>query len=182
MYQSSNVTAFEQLELAPPKALKKTVVYKVAAFNRKANDALRTRKYMHEEEINLLRKVARAGRYGKRDDLMILMCFLHGFRVSELCDLQWTDINFKAATLHVRRVKNSIDSTHPLQGKEIRALRALHRQNKEGPFVFVSERGGPITTAGFRKQLSRWGVKAKIGFPVHPHMLRHACGYALANK
>jgi site-specific recombinase XerD len=39
-----------------------------------------------------------------------------------------------------------------------------------------------MSTAGFRKQLARWGVKAKIGFPVNPHMLRHACGYALVNR
>ena len=60
-------------------------------------------------------------------------------------------------------------------------LKALSKAS-ESPYVFTSERGGPMSAAGFRKQLARWGVKAKLRFPVNPHMLRHACGYALANR
>jgi integrase len=149
--------------------------------NRRANDALRTRSYLTEDEVTKLLKVAKEGRHGQRDHLMVLMAFRHGLRVGELCDLQWTDIDFKATTLHVRRLKGSKDSTHFLVGDEIRALRGLYRASSSA-FVFTSERGGPISAAGFRKQLARWGVTAKLGFPVHPHMLRHACGYALANR
>jgi len=83
------------------------------------------------------------------------------------------------ACLHVRRVKNGMPSVHPLQGDEMRALRALKR---ESTFVFVSERGAPFTRAGFAKMVARLGVEAKFKFGVHPHMLRHACGYALANR
>ena len=83
------------------------------------------------------------------------------------------------ACLHVRRVKNGMSSVHPLQGDEMRALRALKR---ESSFVFVSERGTPFTRAGFAKMVARLGVEAKFKFGVHPHMLRHACGYALANR
>ena len=57
----------------------------------------------------------------------------------------------------------------------------LKRQSAS-PFVFASERGGPFTPSGFAKLLARAGDEAKIGFKVHPHMLRHACGYELANK
>lgn len=112
---------------------------------------------------------------------MVLMAFRHGLRVSELCDLQWSDIDFKAGTLHVRRLKGSTAATHYLEANETRPLKALQKAT-EGPYVFASERGGPISAAGFRKQLARWGEKANIEFPVHPHMLRHACGFALANR
>ena len=65
----------------------------------------------------------------------------------------------------------------------MRALRRLKReQEPESPFIFTSERGAPFTTAGFRKLVSRLGVEAKLEFPVHPHMLRHACGFHLANR
>src|SRR6476619_791580 len=66
---------------------------------------------------------------------------------------------------------------------EMRALRKLPReQDPKSPFVFTSERGSPFTTAGFARMVERAGVEAKLGFPAHPHMLRHACGFALANK
>ena len=149
--------------------------------NRIANDALRTRSHLTESEVKKLLKVAKEGRYGPRDHLMVLMAFRHGLRVSELCDLQWSDIDFKPGTLHVRRLKGSKDSTHYLEGDESRPLKALHKAS-ESPYVFTTERGGPMGAAGFRKQLARWGEKAKLGFPVNPHMLRHACGYALANR
>ena len=83
--------------------------------------------------------------------------------------------------MHVCRAKGGEAATHPLLGDELRALRELKRQSAS-PFVFASERGGPFTPSGFAKLLARSGDEAKIGFKVHPHMLRHACGYALANK
>jgi integrase len=88
-----------------------------------------------------------------------------------------------SATLHVRRVKQGTPSTHPILGDELRALRRLQReQAPKTPFVFTSERGTPFTTAGFARMVERAGVEAELGFKAHPHMLRHACGYALANK
>lgn len=149
--------------------------------NRKSNDTLRTRSYLTEDEITKILKIAKAGRNGKRDSLMVLMAFRHGLRVSELCDLRWADIDFKAGTLHVRRLKGSNDSTQFLESDETRPLQVFKKVS-ESPYVFTSERGGPVSTAGFRKQFARWGQKAETGFPVHPHMLRHACGFALANR
>jgi site-specific recombinase XerD len=76
-------------------------------------------------------------------------------------------------------VKRGSPSTHPILGDELRALRRLQReQEPKSPFVFTSERGSPLTAAGF----ARLGVAAALGFKAHPHMLRHACGFALANK
>jgi site-specific recombinase XerD len=90
--------------------------------------------------------------------------------------------DFKGAVLHVRRVKNGTPSTHPIQGDELRALRRLQRENPTSPFVFVSERGSPFTTAGFARMIERAAAAAGLELKAHPHMLRHACGYALANK
>jgi site-specific recombinase XerD len=87
-----------------------------------------------------------------------------------------------SAVLHVRRVKNGTPSTHPIQGDEMRALRRLHREAPTSPFVFVSERGSPFTTAGFARMIERAAATAGLELKAHPHMLRHACGYALANK
>jgi type 1 fimbriae regulatory protein FimB/type 1 fimbriae regulatory protein FimE len=49
------------------------------------------------------------------------------------------------------------------------------------PYVFMTERGSPMSAAGFRRLLARVGAASNIAFPIHPHMLRHACGYKLAN-
>ena len=114
---------------------------------------------------------------------MILVAYRHGLRVSELTDLRWDQIDFNAATLHVRRAKRGTPATHPIVGDEMRALRRLQReQDPKSPFVFTSERGSPFTTAGFARLLERAGEAAGLGLKVHPHMLRHACGFALANK
>ena len=100
----------------------------------------------------------------------------------ELVTLRWDAIDFAHGRLHVRRLKGGSESVHPLSGRELRALRRLKReQEPQSPFVFTSERGAPFSTAGFRKLVARLGVAAKIDFPVHPHMLRHACGFKLAN-
>ena len=91
-------------------------------------------------------------------------------------------MDFRSATLHVRRVKQGTPSTHPILGDELRALRRLKReQEPKSAYVFVSERGDPFSTAGFARMVERAGGEAKLPFKAHPHMLRHACGYKLAN-
>jgi integrase len=82
-------------------------------------------------------------------------------------------IELDSGRIHVRRAKNGVDSTHPLTGKEIRALRQLRRENLQGRYVFNTERGGPVTRAWFLKMIRRTGELAKLPFPIHPHMLRH---------
>jgi integrase len=103
--------------------------------------------------------------------------------VSELVDLRWDRVDFEGARLHVRRAKRGTPSARPILADELRALRRLKRkQDPPSPFVFTSERGAPFTTAGFARMLERAGEGAGLGFKAHPHMLRHAIGYALANK
>jgi integrase len=147
------------------------------------NSKLRTREYLTPNELRALIKAAgRRGRYGQRDATLILLGYRHGLRVSEAVSLKWADVDLKAGHLHVRRAKNGTPSTHPLQGDELRALRQLRRDWPEnGGFVFISERGGPMSTDGVRKMTTRTGDEAGLPFPVHPHMFRHGCGFALAN-
>jgi integrase len=151
--------------------------------SRQPNAAYRTREYLTDREVQKLQDVAKGNRWGHRDATMILVAYRHGFRASELVDLQWNQIDFEAGTLAVRRVKQGSPATHPIRGDELRALRKLQReQEPKSPFVFTSERGSPFTTAGFARLVERAGDAAKLGFKPHPHMLRHACGFALANK
>jgi integrase len=166
------------LKLVRPSAVKRTV-----GLKRPPNRDLRTREYLTEAEVERLMKAATGNRHGNRDATMILVAYRHGLRVSEVVDLRWDQADFRTATLHVRRVKQGTPSTHPIVGDELRALRRLQReQEPKSPFVFTSERGAPFTTAGFARMVERAGVEAKFGFRAHAHMLRHACGYALANK
>jgi integrase len=144
---------------------------------------LRTREYLTDAEVARLTKAASGNRWGQRDATMILVAYRHGLRASELVDLRWDQIDFTAAMLAVRRVKKGTPATHPIRGDELRALRRLQReQEPQSAFVFITERAGPFTTAGFARMLERAGAEAKLGFKAHPHMLRHACGFALANK
>lgn len=148
---------------------------------RRPNSALRPREHLTEREVVKLIEAAKGNRWGQRDSTMILLTFRHGLRVSEVCGLQWSDVEFETGNLHLRRAKGGATSTHPLLGEELRALRALKREAKS-PFIFVSERNAPFSTAGFAKLIERAGIEAKLPFKAHPHMLRHACGFALANK
>jgi site-specific recombinase XerD len=149
---------------------------------RKPNADLRTREHLTEREVEKLVEAARSNRNGHRDATMILIAYRHGLRASELVAMRWDQIDFHAANLHVRRVKNGTPSTHPLSGRELRDLRRLRReQEPASPFVFVSERNAPFSGEGFSRMLQRAAKAAGITIRVHPHMLRHACGYKLAN-
>jgi type 1 fimbriae regulatory protein FimB/type 1 fimbriae regulatory protein FimE len=163
------------LRLVKPATEKRAV-----APRRQPNRELRSREHLTETEVGRLIEAAKANRHGHRDATMILMAYRHGLRASEICDLRWEQVDFNAATLHVRRVKNGKPSTHPVRGDEMRALRKLQREAPKSPFLFVSERGGPFTTDSFNWTVKRAGQRAGFPFQVHAHMLRHAAGYKLA--
>jgi len=148
---------------------------------RRPNADIRPREHLTEREVEKLIETARRNRWGQRDSTMILLAFRHGLRASEVCGLQWSDVEFETGTLHLRRAKGGATATHPLLGDGLRALRALKREAKS-PFIFVSERNTPFSTSGWAKLIERAGIEAKMPFKVHPHMLRHATGFVLANK
>ena len=149
------------------------------------NAARRPREYLTPEEVRRLTAAAKArpGRYGHRDATLILLAYRHGLRAGELCAVRWDQLDFAQGLFHVRRLKNGRPSVHILRGSELRALRRLQReQAPPSPYVFTTERRTPMTPAGLRKLLTRIGQAAAFPFPVHPHMLRHACGFALAHE
>ena len=159
-----------------------TLVNRNAPPRRVPNAAVRSREYLTSNEIEALMAAAKkSGRHGQRDATVILIAYRHGLRVSELVALRWDQINLKQGTLHVNRLKNGSESIHPLRGPELRALRRAQRDYPSSPYVFLTERKGPLTASSVRKIVARAGRNAGIPFPVHPHMLRHACGYKLAN-
>jgi len=132
--------------------------------------------------IERLVEAAKDNRWGHRDATMVLLAFRHGLRASELVDLRWEQVDLENAILHVRRVKQGTPATHPLTGPELRALRRLQReQGSKSPFVFVSERGAPFSKRGFQAMVDRAARAAGFDMKIHPHMLRHSCGYKLAN-
>jgi integrase len=148
---------------------------------RRPNSELRTREHLTPAEVDSLIEAAKRNRWGHRDATMILIAYRHGLRSSELVDLRWDQVEFAGSRLHVRRNKKGTPATHPLQGDTMRALRRLRQDAPHAEFVFVSERGSSFSASGFAKLVERAGEVAGFGFKAHPHMLRHACGYKLAN-
>jgi integrase len=148
---------------------------------RPSNAELRTREHLTPDEVERLIEAAKTNRHGHRDALMVLLAYRHGLRAAEVVDLRWEQIDFKSALLSVRRVKAGTPSTHPLSGRELRALRQHQRECNSSPFIFVSERGAPLTAPGFSRMIERAAAAANLGIKAHAHMLRHACGYKLAN-
>jgi type 1 fimbriae regulatory protein FimB/type 1 fimbriae regulatory protein FimE len=140
------------------------------------------REYVTEAEIGSLLKAAKRHANGERDAAMILVAYTHGLRVSELINLQWRQIDFDTGRLQVIRLKGSENTLQPLRGIEIRALRKLRRSQPTGSrFVFVTNRGAPMTRNAFYKLLAQAGKTAGID-DVHPHLLRHGTGFRLVNQ
>ena len=164
------------------KLVSPTNVNRTVAPTRPPNVELRTREYLLPAEVTKLIKATKGSRYPQRDAALILFVYRHGLRASEACDLEWSQVDFDTATLHVRRAKNGKPATHPIRGDELRALRQLRRdQGPQATFVFTSERGAPFTPDALNRLIKRLGDRAALGFPIHVHMLRHSWGYALAN-
>ena len=144
------------------------------------------REYLTEREVERLMKAASGNRWGHRDATAILIAYRHGLRASEVVALRWDDIELASGRMHARRAKGGAASVHPIGARESRALRRLQRDmiaagTMASPYVFVSERGSPLSVAGYQRMVARAGEAARFGFLVHSHMLRHGCGYKLAN-
>jgi integrase len=145
------------------------------------NDAYRVREHLTEAEIENLLAALKDNRHGHRDWLIGLIIYRHGLRASEVVVLRWDDIDLNTGRLHVRRAKGGDASVHPISARESRALRRLLREAPKSLHVFISERRAPLSAAGYQRMVARAGVAAKFTFPIHSHMLRHACGFKLAN-
>ncbi|HZS18079.1 MAG TPA: tyrosine-type recombinase/integrase [Candidatus Udaeobacter sp.] len=146
----------------------------------------RPKNFLTDAEITSFLKAARKGRHGIRNHAMVLLAYRHGLRVSELINIRMADVDLDTGHLFVRRLKGSLSTSHPLEGDEIRTMRAWLRQRIKAPccnspLVFLSERG-PMTRQAFNYVCAEIGRRAGLNLKVHPHMLRHSCGFALANK
>jgi type 1 fimbriae regulatory protein FimB len=142
--------------------------------------------FLTETEITRLLEAAKQGRYGTRDYAMLLLAYKHGLRVSELVGMRLSQVNLDEGRVWVKRLKGSMDTEQPLDGQTMRAVRQWLRDRdamrwKDLPWLFVSERG-PMSRKAVNYVVMEAGKRAKLPLHIHPHMLRHSCGYALANK
>ena len=142
----------------------------------------RAKDFLNEAELEKLFEAAKKSRYGVRDQLIFLMMYRHGLRVSEALSIKIADIDIKSSRLWVKRSKNGLSVEQPIAGDELRLLkRYLSLRKGALPWLFLSERKQPMTRQNINYILQSAADKAGIGL-VNPHMLRHSCGFYLANK
>jgi type 1 fimbriae regulatory protein FimE len=142
----------------------------------------RSRDYVLPKEMDQVLKAAMStDRKGHRNYTLMLLCYRHGLRVGELVELRWRMIDLKKKVLRVTRLSNGIKSVHPLRGEELVALRKLKRAYPGRSYLFVTDRGTRVTETNVRRIVASAGREAGLGIHLHPRMLRHGCGHALAD-
>ena len=144
------------------------------------------RKHLVSAEVDKLIAATRGSRHEARDRCLLLLMFRHGLRVSEACGLQLSQVDTESRVLHVQRLKKGLSTTHPLRPDELRTIKAWLAERKklepEGDSFFVSERRLPLSRKTAWVAIRAYGEKAGLAVSAHPHMLRHACGFALADQ
>lgn len=147
---------------------------------------LNTRKHLTQNEVSRLIEATKWGRNEARDRCLLLLMFRHGLRASEACNMQLSQIDLEGRVLHVSRLKRGLSTTHPLRPDELRAIKAWLQKRKElnadSYALFLSERRKPIDRRTVWAMLRNYGKLAGLDIEAHPHMLRHACGFALADQ
>lgn len=155
----------------------------MADFRRGKNSDYRSREYLNADEMRRLIEAAESrGRHPVRDRTLLLLMYRHALRVSEAATLRWDAVLMDDALLNIKRVKGSKSGVHPLKPDELTALAALKRTYPDRYYLFPSERGEHVTTYAIATLVKRCGELAGLPFKAHPHMLRHACGFHLANQ
>lgn len=145
----------------------------------------RDRDYLRPDEANALISAAgRVGRQPLRDAVLLRLAYRHGLRCIEAARAKWSDFDLESTpkTFLVRRVKGSNASTHTLDRDEVSGLRKLQAASEGGLYVFMSERGSPLSPDMVARIVARAGEAAGIPFHCHPHMLRHSAGHMLADE
>jgi len=145
----------------------------------------RLRDYLTRDEVaSLLRAARKSSRYGARNHKMILLAYRHGLRASELVNLRVSDLDLAAGTIYCRRAKGSRSSLHPMKPDEVVALERVlaRRDSPASEYVFQSERSQKLSRSAFWRNVSNAGARAGLPVKAYAHLLRHSCGYFLANK
>jgi type 1 fimbriae regulatory protein FimB len=144
------------------------------------------RKHLVAAEVEKLLEAAKDSRNAARDRCLLLLMFRHGLRVSEACGLQLSQVDIESRVLHVARLKHGLSTTHPLRGDEIRVIKAWlavrAKMKSQTDAFFISERRGPLSRKTAWVTIRDYGRAAGLSVEAHPHMLRHACGFALADQ
>jgi type 1 fimbriae regulatory protein FimB len=144
------------------------------------------RKHLTAAEVDKLLTATKGTRNEARDKCLLLLMFRHGLRVSEACGLRLSQVNIESRVLHVARLKQGLSTTHPLRGDEIKAIKAWlterAKMKPETDAFFISERRSPLSRKTAWVMIRQYGELAGLPVEAHPHMLRHACGFALADQ
>ena len=147
---------------------------------------MKTRKHLTSIEVGKLIAATKGSRNEARDRCLLLLIFRHGLRVSEACGLTMSQIDIESRVLHVARLKKGLSTTHPLRADELRSIKAWMVERKSmktaGDAFFISERRRPMNRKTAWLAIRNYGRIAGLPLPAHPHMLRHACGFALADQ
>jgi type 1 fimbriae regulatory protein FimB len=142
----------------------------------------RGRNYLTPLEMEQLLNAAKDSRHPERDQTLILMLYRHGFRETELCRIRLAHLDLATSRIWVARIKGGLSTEQPIEGQELCLLRRYLRTRKDAlPWLFVSERQGPLSRHAVIHIVGRSGEAAGLGH-ITPHMLRHSCGYYLANN
>jgi type 1 fimbriae regulatory protein FimB len=144
------------------------------------------RKHLTGLEVKQLLEATKDGRNAARDHCLLLLMFRHGLRVSEACGLKLDQVDTESRVLHVTRLKRGLSTTQPLRLDEIRAIKAWlkerARMKPTGKTFFISEQRKPLHRSTVNLLLRNYSKAASLPLLAHPHMLRHACGFALADQ
>ena len=144
------------------------------------------RKHLTGREVERLIAATKGSRNEARDRCLLLLMFRHGLRVSEACRLKLDQVDSESRVLHVSRLKGGLSTTQPLHGDELRAISAWlkerARMKPAGKAFFVSEQRQPLHRSTVNLALKKYSAAAALPVQAHPHMLRHACGFALADQ
>ncbi|EMF07322.1 tyrosine-type DNA invertase [Serratia marcescens] len=145
------------------------------------------RKYLTQYEVECLLLQAQKGDNAERNYCMIYMSFIHGFRVSEVCHLRLSDLDLEGHCLYIRRMKSGFCTNHPLLEGEFQAIKAwlairTRSLGADSEWLFISRQGKALTRQRVYQIISQLGKDAGLPVGSHPHMLRHACGFALADR